>query len=171
MHKFNQLREQYPTFVYHGYKIDLTSELCKIQYHFEIEGLTEFHPEWHFKLDGDFVAEDKNLIDNLAFSLGMVELISYWKAVCSPKVVVKPHGLSAEMVKWWKALYFNGLGEFFYTNGISTDADSFMEIIADGEIVSPFVGKNNLSGALVPVGGGKDSAVTLRVLRGLKEKN
>ena len=170
MQKFNQFREQYPIFVYHGYETEVSSDLFKIQYHFEIEGLAEFHLEWLFKLDENYNFEDKTLIDNLVFSLGLVELVSYWKATCSPKVVIKPHGISSEMIKWWKSLYFNGLGEFFYTNSIKTDLDSFMEIICDKDVILPSKNERALSGALVPVGGGKDSAVTLKVLNKLKEQ-
>ena len=55
-------------------------------------------------------------------SLGMVELVSYWKITCSPQVVIEAGSLSEEQILWWKDLYFNGLGEFFYVNKI-TEAD------------------------------------------------
>ena len=59
----------------------------------------------------------------------MVELVSYWKITCSPQVVVEVGALSAEQIRWWKELYFNGLGEFFYVNHIdAATPDNFMEI-------------------------------------------
>lgn len=169
MTHFDTLRNEYPEFVYKSYSITKEVDKLKIKYSFETVGLTSFEPEWTFPIDCDSYICDSALLENLVFSLGMVELISYWKATCSPKVVIKPHGLSEDMIKWWKSLYFGGLGEFFYINGIRTDVDSFMSINAEGQIISAFKGEISLNGNLVPVGGGKDSAVTLRILS--PEKN
>ncbi len=60
-----------------------------------------------------------------------------------------------------KQLYFGGLSEFFYINGIETDKDSFMTIECDEaeDDIAPICYKT--AGInLIPVGGGKDSAVT-----------
>jgi hypothetical protein len=67
-------------------------------------------------------------INSLAFNIGMIELVSYWKATCSPTVVIKPFSLSNEQMDWWKKLYFLGLGEFFYLNEIQTLQSEFMTI-------------------------------------------
>ena len=104
----------------------------------------------------------------------MVELVSYWKCACPPKVIVKCGQLDEFQKNWWKKLYFGGLGEFFYRNGIETDIADFMTIEAEapsGSLppVDPF-GKER-KGALIPVGGGKDSIVTLELLSGMKEDN
>lgn len=65
----------------------------------------------------------------MIFSLGMVELVSYWKITCSPEVIVEAGVLNDRQILWWKDLYFNGLGEFFYVNDISeANAQDFMEI-------------------------------------------
>ena len=102
----------------------------------------------------------------------MVELISYWKTACPPKVIVEAGDLTAEQILWWKDLYFNGLGEFYYTNGISENQEDFMEIVSAGqEISADALSDRRLEGCLVPVGGGKDSAVTLSLLKGEKETN
>lgn len=97
----------------------------------------------------------------------MAEVVSYWKTTCSPLVVVKPPFLHPSAVSWWKKLYFCGLGEFFYLNGIVTTMESFMTIQADqvGKLswMQPVVSPQRV---LVPVGGGKDSVVTLELLKG-----
>ena len=85
---------------------------------------------------------------------------------CSPHVHVIPHNLDDERITWWKKLYFGGLGEFFYLNGISPDFDDFMTIHTYGTDFCLSLSSRPLSGCLVPVGGGKDSAVTLEVLSG-----
>lgn len=170
MSKFDKLRNEYPSFIYHGYETETADNIFKIKYHFEAVGLAHFHPEWRFKTIRNINDIDKDLVENLVFSLGLVELISYWKATCSPNVTIIPHGLSHEMTLWWKKLYFGGLGEFFYTNGINTSIDDFMNISSAGTVMAPSKVHETLSGALVPVGGGKDSAVTLKVLDGMKSE-
>lgn len=94
----------------------------------------------------------------------MAELVSYWKCACPPVVEIRCGGLSEEQKLWWKKLYFNGLGEFFYRNGITPGFDSFMTINAPEPSELP-ARTNVLSGFMVPIGGGKDSVVTLELLR------
>ncbi len=169
MFNFETLRKKYPDFIYHGFEIIESDSKVSVKYHFEVKNLENFYPEWTFNKGNNFENLDKSLLDNLVFSLGMVELISYWKCVCSPNVYVLPYGLNEDMISWWKELYFNGLGEFFYLNGITTDKDSFMNIIASGKLFEKNEKVYNLVGSLVPVGGGKDSAVTIKILKKIKE--
>ena len=174
MFSYTQLRKDYPEFIYHGYQIKEEKERICLEYDFEIPGLSSFHPTWEFpkKDEENRKYADDSTFRNLAFSLGMVELISYWKIACPPKVIVEAGALSAEQILWWKDLYFNGLGEFYYTNGISENQEDFMEIVSAGqEISADALSDRRLEGCLVPVGGGKDSAVTLSLLKGEKETN
>lgn len=181
MKQYLSLREQYPRFAYRGYEIEENDSCLKITYRFETLGLSEFAPVWVFpKAEGDCRrwSEDR-LMQDMIFSLGMVELISYWKIACPPTVTVEAGRLNQDQIDWWKDLYFNGLGEFFYMNGIKeADPNHFMDIQCAGQLKDPCTdqykerheecgvetdGKGN--GVLVPIGGGKDSAVTLELLR------
>jgi len=181
MKQYLSLREQYPRFAYRGYEIEENDSCLKITYRFETLGLSEFAPVWVFpKTEGDCRrwSEDR-LMQDMIFSLGMVELVSYWKIACPPIVTVEAGWLNQDQIDWWKDLYFNGLGEFFYVNGIKeADPNHFMDIQCAGQLKAPCtdqykerheecgvetVGKGN--GVLVPIGGGKDSAVTLELLR------
>ena len=103
----------------------------------------------------------------MIFHIGMIELISYWKSTCSPKVIIKCGYLNEEQINWWKKLYFYGLGELFYRNNIQTDMQNFMDIECTDE-ETQFVYdtiKDTSSGYIVPIGGGKDSVVTLETLK------
>jgi hypothetical protein len=51
----------------------------------------------------------KEQIDILVFNIGMIELISYWKATCSPKIIIKPFKLSEKQINFRKKIYFYGL--------------------------------------------------------------
>lgn len=168
MDKFIELRKIYSEFIYHGYEIDEIG----FSFHFSI-GEFHFNPCWKWNGCFDKALLHNNLIEYIVFSLGMAELVSYWKCACPPVVTVKCGWLNERQTAWWKKLYFNGLGEFFYRNGIETDIESFMDIrpcSSEKERFSDcFNGERR--GALIPVGGGKDSVVTLELLSGMKEDN
>lgn len=169
MEKFLKLRNEYPVFEYLSYEITETSETLNVQYNFNIPGLTEFRPTWSFPKSStlNLSENDKKLLERMIFNLGMVEVVSYLKSTCSPKLVVKAGSLSKEQINWFKKLYLNGLGEFFYTNNIveAMNIDTFLEIEAEDLNESVLELERELHGNLIPVGGGKDSAVTLEVLK------
>ena len=105
-------------------------------------------------------------LEQLVFHLGMVEVISYWKAACSPQLIIKPFILNKEQIDWWKKLYFEGLGEFFYLNTIDTNISDFMDIICESDKeISRFDEDVNNDLIMVPIGGGKDSIVTLEIIK------
>ncbi|MCM1162202.1 MAG: hypothetical protein NC412_13400 [Roseburia sp.] len=168
MLQYEQLRKEYPLFRYKGYQLEEKEEDIQITYFFEIPGLSSFAPVWKFPKAGhklESLKENGTFLE-LVFSLGMVELISYWKITCSKRVEVLAGAFSKRQMLWWKNLYFHGLGEFFYTNGIEPDKENFMELFSMGEEIK--AKKQPLkepSGCLVPIGGGKDSAVSLELLK------
>ncbi len=167
--KYLKLKEIYPDFIYEGYTYTNDETTLKITYNFKVNNLTEFHPTWTFsKLINKSV--DKEKLDELIFSLGMVEVISYWKATCSKNLIIKEKDLTEEQKKWWIKLYRLGLGEFFYINGISNQKD-FINIKSNTINTSPLKQESNYRSAnvLVPIGGGKDSIVTLESLKEKKE--
>jgi hypothetical protein len=109
-------------------------------------------------------------MDVLVFSLGMVELISYWKLTCSPYVCIEAGSLTDDQIEWWKKLYYKGLGEFFYTNGIKIDQDFMrIECLNNKTLTTARPCPPKAAAAapkvLIPVGGGKDSVVTLELLK------
>ena len=161
MNPYDNLRKIHPTFIYHSYTLDFDTN--SLEFHFSI-GEHHFFPKWFFDHSLSEAAYGAELLERLAFSLGMAELVSYWKCACCPNVEIRCGGLDEWETAWWRKLYFNGLGEFFYRNGITPDFDTFMTISAPKR--SPLkLPEAERSGVLVPIGGGKDSAVTLELLK------
>lgn len=161
MDKFYELRKRHPRFVYQGYTLTENS----LEFDFRMDEHS-FRPRWEFSADfGDI---DRDLLNEIAFSLGMAELVSYWKCACSPVVEIRCGSLDEKQVLWWKKLYFNGLAEFFYRNGVTTSFEDFMSIEANTAPPRKFAAQT-LSGTLVPVGGGKDSVITLELLKSAGE--
>ncbi len=168
--KYLALRAQYPVFEYVAYHHEVCGEGLRVWFDFRM-GDVEFHPTALVERR-PFLYFDKD-IDWIVFNIGMVELVSYWKCACPPTVRVLCGALTDSQVAFWKKLYWNGLGEFYYTNGISESQESFMEVESgklkveipadsDKGSSSQFSISNSY---LVPVGGGKDSVVTLELLR------
>lgn len=166
MDVYNLLRNKYDTFIYEGFNVQTKDDKMLITYDFNIPDLTHFYPTLELKK-----FERNSFTDYLIFHIGLVELISYWKCTCSKNVIIKAGYLNEEQINFFKKLYFYGLGELFYTNNIKVNYDDFMNIscvVDENKITYPeFVGVGNL----IPVGGGKDSNVTLEVLKSQRNIN
>ena len=165
--KFLNLRQKYQTFEYQSYSFKLNNGILEAEFVFKLDDDIIFTPTLKVVKRNFYQFDNlsESLLKNLVFHIGMVELISYWKAACPPRLIIKPHALSDEQVLFWKKLYFNGLGEFFYLNGISATQDEFMEIVSEGDALNAEPAVVNDKAIMVPVGGGKDSVVTLELLK------
>lgn len=171
--KYDTFRETYPEFVYDSYKYDVQPDGLHIVFSFHIGDNINFSPE-AFIPSRPFLHFDqpRNILDTIVFNIGMIELISYWKCLCPPQVTIACGSLTPTQIEFWKKIYFNGLGEFFYINGIHTTTDDFMNIVAPckpKESLPP--APSFFGGVLVPIGGGKDSVVTLEMMKELHTDN
>lgn len=176
--KYDSLRERFAVFCFQKYEYFLEGGMFFAKFNFSLceeyqagdrNNAIEFNPcfEIPARRFYQWEAVPKEILDILVFNIGMIELVSYWKIACPKKVVVKPYHLDDEQIKWWKKLYFNGLGEFFYLNGINARFDDFMTIESESSLPAD-CGNTRFcfeEKTLVPVGGGKDSVVTLEALR------
>jgi UDP-N-acetyl-alpha-D-muramoyl-L-alanyl-L-glutamate epimerase len=171
--RFHDLRKEFPVFTYESCQYFFSGNSLEISFSFHLSGKHFFNPvvsiPYKQKLFLPFDSLTAASLDNLVFHIGMIELISYWKTACPPKVIIKPHSLSASQVKFWKKLYFHGLGEFFYMNSILVHEDDFMEMVFPEEYPVEAFPLYPADGCLVPVGGGKDSAVTMGLLNKSRE--
>ena len=165
MSRFDELRSKAPEFIYRSFTIDEEPESVKITFDFSISGIADFRPGWTFPKPADVSIAGDRVFRRLAFSLGMAEVVSYWKAACSPVMRIECGKLSPQQCEWWKKLWYLGLGEFFYVNGIKADRESLVRIISEGEDMLPSGEPvREPEGCLVPIGGGKDSALTIETL-------
>lgn len=164
-----ELRKKYPRFIYKGFGLSHIPAALIIRHYFLIEPGLLFVPET--RIEGVNWPQIEHLrgrpLESLVFHLGLVEMLSYWKTVCSPEIVIRAGYLSAEQLKWWKDLLLNGMGEFFYTNGIDGWQQDFVTITAEAD-ESPqdlFHVPPKGEEALLMVSGGKDSALSAALLQ------
>lgn len=164
--KFINLRRKFDFFEYQSYKFYQTDGKIIIEFNFNISNEFFFKPKLEIELQKSaYQIDNIPNLNNIVFNLGMIELISYWKTACPSKIIVRPHRLNKEQVQWWKKLYFNGLGEFFYLNNIETTESEFVEILSEGERTKIYDITLNHKKVIVPIGGGKDSVVSLEILK------
>lgn len=160
--KLDTIKKKYPKFVFEKYLYEISGKNLEIFFDFRIEPDIRFRPKITVRNAG------KNLpktLDNLVFNLGLIEMLSYWKATCSPVIEIKAGYLSKEQIRWWQTLIEKGMGQFFFENRMKFQKPKFI-VRGKGKahpVVFPV--KNR---ALVPVGGGKDSALTLELMKKAK---
>ena len=171
--------------VYESYSYTVEADGLRMEFSFRLNDKIVFRPTASIPRRPFLnFNQPKALMDTLVFNIGMIEVVSYWKCVCPKVVRVLPHKLDDDQVCFWKKIYYNGLGEFFYTNGIHATMDDFMEIKSgpknqespeltaapkNPELHDASAAPTRPShvGYIVPIGGGKDSVVTLELLRTL----
>ena len=185
--KIQNLRKKYPKFIYERYSYKISGNNLEIFFDFKIEPNIHFRPRITVEKVNKLSKSDFDRFNNLIFHLGLMEIPSYWKATCSPEIIIKAGFLNPEQIKypsvakggderrfidWWKDLMINGMGQFFYENKINFRKKNFLKIKSDpirdnSTIVE--ITRTNQNRVLVPVGGGKDSVITLELLKKAKK--
>ena len=127
------------------------------KYHFTEEILFPFYPV-------DLSAEKKRVLNHIFFLTHIAFGVSYYKAFLPPRLIVESGVLSQEEAAFFDKLYLNGLGEFSVKNDVDLD------------IHFPFKPQNRAPSALefsnrslIPVGGGKDSCVTIELFKKMNQ--
>ena len=90
--------------------------------------------------------------------------VSYYKAAVPEQVRIDSYSIDADTAALVETVYLNGLGEFAYRNGLNLRGRFRLPV--DGPAFNaPAVGQRGH--ALVAIGGGKDSLVSIEALRTL----
>ncbi len=162
---YKKLRTKYPKFYYKSYKWEITENDLNVSFQFSAGDDYVFAPKLIFKnIDANRANSIRDQVDNLVFNIGMVELFSYWKAFTSPEIVIECGNLDDYQNNWWHDLLINGMGQFFYENGIDFTENDFVKYISLGKNKKTDPINISSDDILVPIGGGKDSSVTAEIL-------
>ncbi|MFA5166073.1 MAG: hypothetical protein WC449_02080 [Candidatus Paceibacterota bacterium] len=171
---YHELQKKFPTFHYRDYswQVDENNDFV-VDFAF-VAGEHEFFPRVRIKnivgLEAWVTqAANKPIIDTLVFNLGLIELFSYWKAFCSPKIIIEKGTLSQKQAVFWKKLLLQGMGQYFYENNIvDFSKKNFVDFSfskAKSVPTKHFKTRDYLFG----LGGGKDSAVGIEVFKKASE--
>ncbi len=170
--KFSELRITFPFFKYESFEYEITEQYLSVKYHFNLSDQHYFHPTLKLEKSKyiDFNRISKEHLEVLLFHIGMVETISYWKTSCSPKLIISDFRLTNEQEQWWQKLFHKGLGEFFFLNGISIKENELFQFSYETDKLIPtFTTDSSSNQLIVPIGGGKDSIVSIELLKEAKE--
>ena len=162
--KFLEYREKYPDFIYKSFSYTIDDNI-NINFNYVIPGLEEFNHK--ISIPSLYISNNynKEYLDYMIFNIGMIELINYIKCTCSFNIIVEAGYINDEEIEFFKKLYYKGLGELLYRNNISISLDELFDIRCKCNKTSlpklNYIGKGNL----ICVGGGKDSCVSLELLK------
>ena len=90
--------------------------------------------------------------------------VSYYKAAVPEDVRIDSYAIDADTAALVEAVYLNGLGEFAYRNGLNLRGRFRLPVQGEA-VTAPSAGLREH--ALVAIGGGKDSLVSIEALRAL----
>lgn len=90
--------------------------------------------------------------------------VSYYKAAVPPEIRIEGYDIDAGTAALLTSVYENGLGEFAYRNGLSLRGKIRFPAVAPSGANAPAL-QATAPRALVAIGGGKDSLVSIEALR------
>lgn len=149
---------------------------------FKLEPNLTFHPQvtLHQVPPERYDRLSSQTLENYALQLGLAEVFSYWKAAIPEEIAITAAELDPEQLEFWHDLLIKGMGEFFYVNQINFTRPNFVKFTNHKDLSTRLkptpepaktvplphsASESDLSGCLIPLGGGKDSLVSLELLK------
>ncbi len=108
-------------------------------------------------------AQDHAVLDRAFRFLFLLAGVSYYKAKIPPQLECRAFELDHVTATLLKKIYYNGLGEFAYRNHL--DLRERLNFISTRETPEQGVILDLPQHLLIPVGGGKDSVVTIEAMK------
>lgn len=157
--------KNYKTFIFESYNFDEKNKILKLNYSYDEELF--FEEKIEFPSDKILNKEELACLDNIFKYLHIVAGISYYKLFIPNKIEIKTFKLNKEQAEFFNNFYFNGLGEFSFKNNIidlkeriNFPYDNFENL--QKNMTFNYKLKNKI---VIPIGGGKDSIVTLNIIK------
>lgn len=98
--------------------------------------------------------------------LHLIAGVSYYKAAVPPTIAIDGYGIDADTAALLETIYLNGLGEFAYRNSLNLHGKIRFPVGAEAPPTNA-ASLDLREHALVAIGGGKDSLVSIEALRGI----
>ena len=123
----------------------------------------------------DLTTQGLKDLDAALFSLHLAAGISYYKTCIPKNIEVRSGELSEEQAKHWNTVYEKGMGQFWYENEIDfrglvsfpvSKKSLGHEVIKTNpnDLMTKGLKDSSTPKVLLPIGGGKDSMVSLELL-------
>lgn len=105
----------------------------------------------------------KYVLDQIFHLLHIAAGISYYKAFLPPNLIVETQPLTIDEAAFFNRFYLNGLGEFAVRNNLNLQGQ--IHFPSDKNAQHRAFDLRLPYNALIPVGGGKDSCVTIELIK------
>lgn len=153
----------YERFIFESFGFD--EETRQISLVYSLDGVIPFTET--ITLPKGVISEDVDAeaFERALFNLHLIGGISYFKTCLPATIEIHSGALTKEQAAFWTKVYEDGLGEFFYRNELDPNdrihfpatAEEAPEIVRSPDAVT--------RKPLIPIGGGKDSIVTIELLK------
>ncbi len=151
---------KYQQFIFEDYHFDPDNGVLNLYY--DMDNRLRLRETYRF--DFEYANYDKAALDRAIQALFFMAGVSYYKMYVPPEIIIKKGQLDPEMAQFFGKTYQRGLGEFWYLNQLDPHTPvSFPATITHDPVVAP---SQKGQGLLVAIGGGKDSLVSVEMLRG-----
>lgn len=153
--------KQYDRFIFDSYVFD--REAQRIELNYSLDDDVRFTETIAFPRTTTFDIRDPAALERALFALHLIGGISYFKTCCPKTIEVQSGVLSTPQANFWSMVYEKGLGEFFFRNRDRISYTTGMiRFPSNPDLKAPDVRAHGLpQHTLIPVGGGKDSIVTI----------
>lgn len=146
------------TFRFTAYQLDPETGTIHLHYALDEHEFTET-----IELPVTKSVEQTPQLDAALKALHMAGGVSYYKASLPKTIEVASQEVNQDQAQFWRTVYEKGLGEFFYQNQIDfRGLINFPVTTEDNKMPDAQAHDDRV---LVPIGGGKDSVVTIQRLR------
>lgn len=152
----------YDSFNFDSYQLDLDRCSLTMSYSFSDDLKLKERLKFHFG-PRMLSTDDRIALDRVARLLFLLAGVSYYKAFAPRHLRCRAFEIDATTAAFVERVYRNGLAEFAFRNGISLEGRAKLHVDTDtrGEPISLKLPRRTC----VPIGGGKDSIVTLETLK------
>ncbi|MEK7594415.1 MAG: endonuclease domain-containing protein [Patescibacteria group bacterium] len=149
---------QHTQFVFKRYEFEANSGELRLYYGYDDS--LEFCE--YFKFDFEFTDYDEAALDRALQLLFFMAGVSYYKLYLAPEIVVQAGDIDESLAAFLSKTYQRGLGEFFYVNRL--DPETPITFPPNTDQLEP-VKLVEQTGQLIGLGGGKDSLLSVELLR------
>jgi hypothetical protein len=174
--EIDELRKKHQKLIYKSYDYILDASGLTITAHFVLSPHLEFHPQVtiHGVTKDHLTDLSQEELNTYVFHIGMAEIFSYWKAAAPQVIEIQAGQLNSDQINFWHNLLIKGMGEYFYVNQIDFTQPDFVQFTNSPQVnqqvttpkhTSPTPKNDLLTGTLLPLGGGKDSLLSLELLK------
>lgn len=151
---------KYQQFIFKGYNFSPGSKT--VQFNYSLDDSLSFTET--YKFDFEFAPDiDQKLLELSLTSLFYMAGVSYFKTYLPPKIILnQDHPLDDKGAGFFCRTYQAGLGEFFYVNDL--DPHTPVNFPPNSSKIET-ANSGGHEGLLIGIGGGKDSLVSVELLR------